>query len=130
MLLEEDMNINVVLLPDGEDPDSYAQTHSTEEVEQYIEKNKVDFIRFKTNLLLDEVGEDPIRRATLVSDVVKSIAVVPNEILRSEYVKKCSEKLNITEQILVKEVAKIRKQKAEEIQKKDSASTNTNESGK
>ena len=129
MLLEEDMNINVVLLPDGEDPDSYAQTHSTEEVEQYIEKNKVDFIRFKTNLLLDEVGEDPIRRATLVSDVVKSIAVVPNEILRSEYVKKCSEKLNITEQILVKEVAKIRKQKAEEIQKKDSASTNTNESG-
>ena len=129
MLLEEDMNINVVLLPDGEDPDSYAQTHSTEEVEQYIEKNKVDFIRFKTNLLLDEVGEDPIRRAALVSDVVKSIAVVPNEILRSEYVKKCSEKLNITEQILVKEVAKIRKQKAEEIQKKDSASTNTNESG-
>ena len=118
MLLEEDMNINVVLLPEGEDPDSYSQTHSTEEVEQYIEKNKVDFIRFKTNLLLDEVGEDPIRRAGLVSDVVKSIAVVPNEILRSEYVRKCSEMLNITEQILVKEVAKLRKQKAEEMQKK------------
>ena len=118
MLLEEDMNINVVLLPEGEDPDSYSQTHSTEEVEHYIEKNKVDFIRFKTNLLLDEVGEDPIRRAGLVSDVVKSIAVVPNEILRSEYIKKCSEMLNITEQILVKEVAKLRKQKAEEMQKK------------
>ena len=118
MLLEEDMNINVVLLPEGEDPDSYSQTHSTEEVEQYIERNKVDFIRFKTNLLLDEVGEDPIRRAGLVSDVVKSIAVVPNEILRSEYVRKCSEMLNITEQILVKEVAKLRKQKAEEMQKK------------
>lgn len=128
MLLEEDMNINVVLLPDGEDPDSYAQTHSTEEVEQYIEKNKVDFIRFKTNLLLDEVGEDPIRRAGLVSDVVKSIAVVPNEILRSEYIKKCSEMLNITEQILVKEVAKLRKQKAEEMQKKPSqANTNADE---
>ena len=121
MLLEEDMNINVVLLPDGEDPDSYAQTHSTEEFEQYIEKNKVDFIRFKTNLLLDEVGEDPIRRAGLVSDVVKSIAVVPNEILRSEYIKKCSEMLNIGEQLLVKEVAKLRRQKAEEIQKKQSA---------
>ena len=125
MLLEEDMNINVVLLPEGEDPDSYAQTHSTEEVEQYIENNKVDFIRFKTNLLLDEVGEDPIRRAGLVSDVVKSIAVVPNEILRSEYIKKCSEMLNIGEQLLVKEVAKLRRQKAEEIQKKQSAGNDT-----
>ena len=118
MLLEEDMNISVVLLPDGEDPDSYAQSHSTEEFEQYIEKNKVDFIRFKTNLLLNEVGEDPIRRAGLVSDVVKSIAVVPNEILRSEYIKKCSEMLNVGEQLLVKEVAKIRRQKAEEAYKK------------
>lgn len=118
MLLEEDMNINVVLLPDGEDPDSYSQTHSTEEVEQYIERNKVDFIRFKTNLLLDEVGEDPIRRAGLVSDVVKSIAVVPNEILRSEYIKKCSEMLNVGEELLVKEVAKLRRQKAEEAYKK------------
>ena len=121
MLLEEDMNINVVLLPDGEDPDSYAQNHSTEEFEQYIERNKVDFIRFKTNLLLDEVGEDPIRRAGLVSDVVKSIAVVPNEILRSEYIKKCSEMLNVGEQLLVKEVAKLRRQKAEEAYKKQSA---------
>jgi DNA primase len=121
MLLEEDMNINVVLLPDGEDPDSYSQTHSTEEVEQYIARNKVDFIRFKTNLLLDEVGEDPIRRAGLVSDVVKSIAVVPNEILRSEYIKKCSEMLNVGEQLLVKEVAKLRRQKAEEAYKKQTA---------
>ena len=125
MLLEEDMNINVVLLPEGEDPDSYAQTHSTEEVEQYIEKNKVDFIRFKTNLLLDEVGEDPIRRAGLVSDVVKSIAVVPNEILRSEYIKRCSGMLNIGEQILVKEVAKLRQQKAEETYKKQTQSNDT-----
>jgi DNA primase len=128
MLLEEDMNINVVLLPDGEDPDSYSQTHSTEEVEQYIQRNKVDFIRFKTNLLLDEVGEDPIRRAGLVSDVVKSIAVVPNEILRSEYVKKCSEMLNIGEQLLVKEVAKLRRQKAEEAYKKQAGNDDaTNE---
>ena len=123
MLLEEGMNINVVLLPEGEDPDSYSQTHSTEEVEQYIERNKVDFIRFKTNLLLDEVGEDPIRRAGLVGDVVKSIAVVPNEILRSEYMKKCSEMLNVGEQLLVKEVAKIRQQRAEEMQKKQAAPT-------
>ena len=125
MLLEEGMNINVVLLPDGEDPDSYAQSHSTEEFEQYIERNKVDFIRFKTNLLLDEVGEDPIRRAGLIGDVVKSIAVVPNEILRSEYIKKCSEMLNIGEQLLVKEVAKIRRQKAEETYKKQISEKNT-----
>lgn len=125
MLLEEGMNINVVLLPEGEDPDSYAQSHSTEEVEEYIERNKVDFIRFKTNLLLDEVGEDPIRRAGLIGDVVKSIAVVPNDILRSEYIKKCSDMLNVGEQLLVKETAKIRRQKAEEIQKR----ANSNERG-
>lgn len=118
MLLEEDMNINVVLLPEGEDPDSYAQSHSTEEVEEYIEQNKVDFIRFKTNLLLDEVGEDPIKRAGLIGDVVKSIAVVPNDILRSEYIKKCSDMLNIGEQVLVKETAQIRMHRAEELQKR------------
>ena len=123
MLLEEGMNINVVLLPEGEDPDSYAQSHSTEEVEEYIERDKVDFIKFKTNLLLDEVGEDPIKRAGLIGDVVKSIAVVPNDILRSEYIKKCSDMLNVGEQLLVKETAKIRKARAEEAQKRTESST-------
>lgn len=117
MLLEEGININVVLLPEGEDPDSYAQSHSTEEVEEYIERNKVDFIKFKTNLLMSEVGDDPIRRAGLIGDVVKSIAVVPNDILRSEYIKKCSEMLKVGEQLLVKETAKIRMKRAEEQQK-------------
>lgn len=123
MLLEEGMNINVVLLPEGEDPDSYAQHHSTEEVEEYINKNKVDFIRFKTNLLLDEVGNDPVRRAGLIGDIVRSIAVVPNDILRSEYIKRCSEMLNIAEQLLVSETAKLRKQRAEEIQRRNYNST-------
>ena len=118
MLLEEGMNISVVLLPDGEDPDSYAQSHSTEEVEEYIKSNKVDFIRFKTNLLLGEAGDDPVSRASLIGDVVKSIAVVPNDILRSEYIKKCSEMLKVSEQLLVSETAKIRKQRAEEIYKR------------
>ena len=129
MLLEEGMNINVVLLPEGEDPDSYAQSHSTEEVEEYIERNKVDFIKFKTNLLLDEVGEDPIKRAGLIGDVVKSIAVVPNDILRSEYIKKCSDMLNVGEQLLVKETAKIRRARAEEAQKRtESSNRNSGES--
>ena len=130
MLLEEGMNINVVLLPEGEDPDSYAQSHSTEEVEQYIERNKVDFIRFKTNLLLNEVGDDPIRRAELTGDIAKSIAVVPSDILRSEYIKKCSEMLNVGEDLLVKGIAKIRMERAEEQEKRnnktESAASNEN----
>ena len=127
MLLEEGMNINVVLLPEGEDPDSYAQSHSTEDVENYINRNKVDFIRFKTNLLLDEVGDDPIKRATLIGDVVRSIAVVPNDILRSEYIKKCSEMLNVGEQLLVSETAKLRRKHAEDIYKRKQQGTTATE---
>ena len=126
MLLEEGLNINVVLLPEGEDPDSYAQSHSTEEVEQFIEKNKIDFIRFKTNLLLNEVGDDPIRRAGLIEDIAKSIAVVPSDILRSEYIKKCSDMLKVSEQILVQGIAKFRRQNAEEAEKR-SNNANANE---
>lgn len=118
MLLEEGMNINVVLLPEGDDPDSYAQSHSTDEVEEYIRTHKVDFIRFKTGLLLDEVGDDPIRRASLIGDVVKSIAVIPNDILRSEYIRKCSEMLQVGEQLLVSETAKIRRHRAEEMRRR------------
>lgn len=117
MLLEEGININVVLLPDGEDPDSYAQSHSTEEFEEYLKRNSVDFIQFKTNLLMDEVGDDPIRRAGLIGDIVKSIAVIPNDILRSEYIKRCSDMLQVSEQLLVSETAKIRMKRAEERQK-------------
>lgn len=125
MLLEEGMNIDVVLLPDGEDPDSYAQTHSTEEVEKYIQHNKVDFIRFKTNLLMDEVGNDPVRRAGLIGDIVRSIAVIPNEILRSEYIKRCSEMLQVSEQLLVKETAKLRVARAEDNEKRYRQGNNT-----
>ena len=114
MLLREGLNIKVALLPDGEDPDSFAQSHSTEEVERFLKENQVDFITFKTGLLLDEVGNDPIRRAALISDVIKSIAVIPNDILRSEYTKRCSEMLQAKEQVLVSEIAKIRRQTAQE----------------
>lgn len=114
MLLREGVNIKVALLPDGEDPDSYAQSHSTEEVETFLRENQVDFITFKTNLLLDEAGSDPIKRAALIGDIVKSIAAIPNDILRSEYTKQCSEMLQSKEQVLVSEIAKIRRQSAEE----------------
>ncbi len=127
MLLEEGMNINVVLLPEGEDPDSYAQSHSTEEVEEFIERNKVDFIRFKTNLLLADAGDDPISKAGLVGDVVRSISVVPSDILRSEYIKKCSEMLKVSEQLLVKETAKLRMQHNEEQEKRQNSTTQEKE---
>lgn len=127
MLLEEGININVVLLPDGEDPDSYAQSHSTEEFEEYLKKKSVDFIQFKTNLLMDEVGDDPVRRAGLIGDIVKSIAVIPNDILRSEYIKRCSDMLKVSEQLLVSETAKIRIRRVEERQKNLQNSAGSNQ---
>ena len=127
MLLREGLNIKVALLPDGEDPDSYAQKHSTEEVEQFLKDNQVDFITFKTNLLLDEAGNDPIRRSGLIADVVKSISVIPNDILRSEYTKKCSEILQAKEQVLVSEIAKLRRQSAQEQYSKHANEEETNE---
>lgn len=127
MLLREGLNIKVALLPDGEDPDSYAQKHSTEEVEQFLKENQVDFITFKTNLLLDEAGNDPIRRSGLIADVVKSISVIPNDILRSEYTKKCSEILQAKEQVLVSEIAKLRRQNAQEQYSKHANGEETNE---
>lgn len=127
MLLREGLNIKVALLPDGEDPDSYAQKHSTEEVEQFLKENQVDFITFKTNLLLDEAGNDPIRRSGLIADVVKSISVIPNDILRSEYTKKCSEILQAKEQVLVSEIAKLRRQSAQEQYSKHANGEETNE---
>ena len=130
MLLREGLNIKVALLPDGEDPDSYAQSHSTEEVETFLRENQVDFITFKTNLLLDEAGSDPIKRAALIGDIVKSIAAIPNDILRSEYTKQCSEMLQSKEQVLVSEIAKIRRQSAEDQYKqqtREAKSTPTEE---
>ena len=127
MLLREGLNIKVALLPDGEDPDSYAQKHSTEEVEQFLKDNQVDFITFKTNLLLDEAGNDPIRRSGLIADVVKSISVIPNDILRSEYTKKCSEILQAKEQVLVSEIAKLRRQSAQEQYGKQANEEETDE---
>ncbi|KAA6339270.1 DNA primase [termite gut metagenome] len=106
MLLEEGMNIKVVLLPDGDDPDSFARKHNATGFQAYISENEVDFIRFKTKLLLDEAGKDPIKRAELISDIVRSISVIPEPIVRSVYVKECSQLLRVEEKLLVSEIAK------------------------
>ncbi len=120
MLLEEGMNIKVMLLPDGDDPDSFARKHNATEFQEYITAHEVNFIRFKTNLLMADAGDDPYKRATLITDIVKSISVIPEAIVRSEYIKECSQMLHIEERILVSEVAKLKKEK-EEAQAKSSA---------
>lgn len=116
MLLEEGMNIKVVLLPNGEDPDSFARKHNSTDFQAYISTHEVDFIRFKTNLLLNEAGKDPIKRAELISDIVKSIAVIPEAIVRSVYIKECSQLLRVDEKLLVAEITKLKeKQQEKEI---------------
>lgn len=110
MLLEEGMNVKVVLLPDGEDPDSFSRKHNATEFQEYITQHETDFIRFKTNLLLDSVGDDPFKRAELIKDIVRSISVIPEAIVRSTYITACSQMLHTDEKILISEVDKLRRQ--------------------
>lgn len=97
MVLAKDMNVRVVLLPDGQDPDDFAKAHSTEEILKYLEDNAADFITFKTRLLLDEAGNDPIRRAGLIDNILTSISVIPDEIKRAVYIQECARMLGIAE---------------------------------
>lgn len=113
MLLEEGMNIKVCLLPDGDDPDSFARKHNSEEFQKFIQGHEKDFIRFKTDLLMEEAGKDPIKRAELISNIVRSISVIPEAIIRDVYIKECSQHLRIEDRLLVAEVAKLREAQAE-----------------
>lgn len=115
LVLEEGLNVKVVLLPDGEDPDSFARSHSTTQLLDYVEKNETDFIKFKTRLLLDEAKNDPIQRANLISDIVRSISVIPETITRSVYIKECSRLMDIKEDVLYTEVTSHRKKKFEQL---------------
>ncbi|WP_308755527.1 DNA primase [uncultured Bacteroides sp.] len=113
MLLEEGMNIKVCLLPDGDDPDSFARKHNSTEFRQFIEEHETDFIRFKTNLLLEDAGKDPIKRAQLIGNLVQSISVIPEAITRDVYIKECAQLLRVEDKLLVSEVAKRREMQAE-----------------
>lgn len=113
MLLEEGMNIKVCLLPDGEDPDSYARQHNATEFQAFIKEHETDFIRFKTNLLMEDAGKDPIKRAELIGSIVQSISVIPEAIVRDVYIKECAQLLHVEDRLLVSEVAKRREQQAE-----------------
>lgn len=107
------MNIKVCLLPDGDDPDSFARKHNATDYQAYINDHEVDFIRFKTNLLMEEAGKDPIKRASLISSIVKSISVIPDAIVRSVYIRECSQLLQMEEKILVEATAKLIEQARE-----------------
>ena len=108
LVLKEGLNVKVVLLPDGQDPDDFAKKHSLEEVQDYIFQNEQDFIGFKTDLLLGEAGGDPLKKANLINDVADTIALIPDAVKRAVYVQACASKFEIDEQILVERVGRSR----------------------
>ena len=111
MILEEGLNVRVLAFAEGEDPDSFAKNHSTAEITESLDKESFDFIRFKTNLLLKETGDDPIKRAGLIKEIVGSIALIPDPIARSVYLQECSNLMDIGEQALLSELNKVRRNK-------------------
>lgn len=106
LVLKEGLNVRVVVLPEGEDPDSYARAHSADEIRDYIALNQKDFITFKSSLYAKEVERDPIRKGELIADIVSSIALIPNKIQRSVFIKECAKIMDIGEDILVSEVVR------------------------
>ena len=127
LALEQDLNVRIVLLPEGEDPDSYVQTLGVEAFTEYIEAEAKDFILFKAGLLLEEIAGDPIRKAGLVKDIVGSVALVPDPIKRSVYLKECSKLLDVPEPALVDECNKLmnrrfKKKQEQEARRPEAAS--------
>ena len=121
MVLQEGMNVRVVLFPEGEDPDSFAKAHTTEELKDYITTSAQDFIRFKTSVLIKDVGNDPIKKAELVKDIVASIAIIPDQIKRAIYTQECSSLLDIPEQALINEINTILRKGVEKQTKRASS---------
>ena len=114
MLLAEGLSIKVLLLPEGEDPDSFARSHSSSELKQFIKDNETDFISFKTRILLEGTERDPIKRAEAISSIVKSISVIPDQIKRAEYIKQCSTNIGTPERTLINEMNKFIRREREE----------------
>ena len=117
MFLEEGFNVKVVLLPDGEDPDSFAQNNDSTVFIQYIQDHQTDFIRFKLALLSKDAGDDPQKRAALIRDITASIAIIPDMITRQVYIKDSAERLHISEQVLTREVISMRRKLIDEKKK-------------
>ncbi|MEJ5054262.1 DNA primase [Sphingobacterium sp. MYb382] len=118
MLLEEGLNVKVLLFPDGNDPDSYVQKYGATAFKEYIDKHQQDFIFYKTDILLKDAGDDPIRRAGVIREVVESIALIPDEIKVSVFIQRCAGLLDMEERVLLTELNKMRLQKAKALDKK------------
>ncbi|HJN63888.1 MAG: DNA primase [Flavobacteriales bacterium] len=127
MILAEGMNVKVVLFPDGEDPDSFAQKCSQEELINYLEENQKDFITFKTNILSKDTNEDPAKRVEMIKDIASSIAQIPDDIGRSEYIKECSRMLRVKELDLAKEVSAQKNKRISPFSAKSENSSNLEE---
>jgi len=121
LVLEQGMNVKVLLLPEGEDPDSFSRQQGASDLVKYIEENEEDFIHFKTRLLSEEAQNDPVKRANLINDVVRSIAMIPDGIMRTVYIKNCSSILDIDEKVLYEETNKIRSKKARQKYRREQA---------
>ncbi|MDC0029405.1 DNA primase, partial [bacterium] len=109
MILKEGMNVKVVPFPDNEDPDSFAQKNSEEELSHFLETEAIDFITYKTNILNAESEKDPIKRVAIIKDIIRSIALIPDYLTRTEYCKVCSKLLDVKENVLLRDIDQERK---------------------
>ncbi len=119
MILEEGLNVKVLLFPEGEDPDSFSQGRSSSDFIAFIDDNERDFITFKTEVLIADTKNDPIKRANMITEIVRSVAVIPDGIKRSVYLKECSRLLAVEEEVLYNEVNKIRERRREQSWKRE-----------
>ncbi|MBP7496190.1 MAG: DNA primase [Bacteroidales bacterium] len=110
MILKEGMNVRIVLFPEGEDPDSFARKNTISALQDFIRDKATDFILFKTKLLNKDIGNDPVRKSELIKDIINSIALIPDLIVRAEYIKECSRIMNIQEQTLINQLNKVLRQ--------------------
>ena len=118
LILEQELNLKVLLFPEGEDPDSFAQKHSSEEIQEYISENATDFIQFKTKVLLDETKNDPVKKAELIRDIIQSISLIPNLIQQELYIQETAKIMDVREEILFKELAQTIQRKEKETASK------------
>jgi DNA primase len=127
MILSQGMNVKVVLFPDGEDPDSFAKNNSDSEVKNYIEENAKDFIVFKSDILLKESGNDPIKKAGLIRDIIISISLIPDSIKQQIYLRECAGLFDMSEQLLTNELAKLKRDKLFKDNKQNRFKNNKNQ---
>lgn len=118
LILEQELNVKVLLFPEGEDPDSFAQKHSSEEIKSHIEQNATDFIRFKANVLLDETKGDPVKKAELIRDIIHSISLIPSLIQRELYIQETAKLMEVREEVLFKELNQNLQRKQKEAKEK------------